>query len=94
MDERKLQPSTVEQYKLNLALIQERIDGFIDPSKVPPDLVRSMISTQMTIEKESTNFSNKDNLELLDRLEKWYSDRNLEFPNKAYLERQRSRYQG
>ncbi|MCB9813152.1 MAG: hypothetical protein H6772_01965 [Pseudomonadales bacterium] len=92
MKEYKLQPTIIENYRDNLSLIKQRMDSFVDPTQVPPDLVRSMINTEMIIEKESTDFSDADNLELLDRLEKWYTDQSLEFPNKEYLVRQRARY--
>lgn len=93
MREHRLQPAIIENYRGNLALIKERIQLFNNnPAKTPPDLVRSMLVTQMTIEKKSTEFSDVDELVLLDRLEKWYTDQGFGFPNQEYLERQRARY--
>ncbi len=93
MREHRLQPAIIENYRSNLALIKERIQLFNNnPAKTPPDLIRSVLVTQMTIEKETTEFSDGEELVLLDRLEKWYTDQGFDFPNPEYLQRQRARY--
>jgi hypothetical protein len=90
--EQGLPDQIIEKYQGNLKLIEGRMEEFVDQSKVPPDLVRSRINTQMVIEKRTTTFNSNDKLELLDRLEAWYADQGFEFPNPEYLERQRARY--
>lgn len=92
MKEYRLPQTIIENYTGNLRLLKERIGLYINPAEVPPDLVRSMLHTEMILERETTDFSATDQLELLDRFEKWYTDKNLEFPNKEYLERQRAFY--
>lgn len=91
--ENRLPDLILAKYKENLGLIKGRAEMFIDQGKVPPDLVRSMIQTEMILELGHVEFSNEEELEMLRRLEEWYKEKGG-FPNPDYLEKRRAALTG
>lgn len=77
-------------YQQNLTVWEERLQQFKnDPENTPPDFVVAYLRTKAVVEKKKTEFSDAEELELLAKLEHWYTDKEITFPNKEWLEEQR-----
>jgi hypothetical protein len=89
-----LSDKILDRYRQNLSIYKDVVGEFIDPVVVPPDTVKNMIQTEMIIEKKRAgmDFTPEDNLELLDRLERWYADLKVVFPNPEWLGRRRAHF--
>jgi len=86
-----------EQHWESVKQLQATLEELeLDPKKISALTVKNYVKKGYQLETDKLNeneLNGEDQLEILRRLEKWYTDRELQFPNPAWLDQQRAKYQ-
>lgn len=76
-----------------LQLLEEKMNKFVDPSKIDAQTVFNFYIQQQRIETVD-NMTPQNYLFAIEHYEGWYRERNLNFPDPEHLKRIRSYWQG
>ncbi len=84
-----------ENLGLTLKVLEGAFAGWIgDPNTLNHQLVNDLFVQRALVEKGDIDLSPKENLVVLEKIEKWYADQKIEYPYPEQLQQRKEYWQG